>query len=217
MRSGTQMLVALLTLFLLLASVQAAFYPLFFEPNAVITKLCSHLLPLLLSASVGPTNFHSSNALRSFLPILQTINRLPMIFKASGRVLKPLTVTSSSKTWFGIGIQLSRLKSGPYDRCIAAGMSAVEFTSMIIVLFFQYLSIGQKFPSWVLTSFTLARTVVPRTFLEVSSADFVIAKLKGFKSYTDSERSLSWWSSSNNLHAWPIYGKLEWWLVCNQC
>ena len=54
MMSVTMFLATLLALLLLpVVSARVIFYPLFFEPNAMITKVCFHLLPIFNSQALS--------------------------------------------------------------------------------------------------------------------------------------------------------------------
>jgi hypothetical protein len=92
---------ALLLLFCVpLISARLAFYPLFSEPNAMITRVSHPLQPstILQLLALLLTHTYSSKAPQASLPIRQTANHPTTIFKVSGQDWKQRTPTSSSKT-----------------------------------------------------------------------------------------------------------------------
>ena len=91
------------------------FYPIFFQPNAMVTKvsplnLPSHLSPPSAQCALG--NNYSLKAQCSFLSPPQTNNHLPMTTKVSGQDWRQEMPILCSRLWSSIGTQILNPESG---------------------------------------------------------------------------------------------------------
>jgi hypothetical protein len=86
MKSIFQNIMAILILLFPSLISALTFYPIFFQPNAMVTKVSPlNFLPVPLPAQNLLANNHSLKAQCSFPSPLQTINHLPTTTKVSGQ------------------------------------------------------------------------------------------------------------------------------------